>query len=158
MRARRPGGAILTRLTGEQTHAITAVLQQDRKDMIAAMEARQRPEPVGPAVPPTYAGDKTTNREGAPGQGPTAPIVIPPEPVLGQTMYFAQVKPDETALRSLLEALISAATKGKAQFEALGGSVPEPVSLDPDAVLWWGQPSASWAPRLRVPIIIQTSP
>lgn len=130
-------------------------LGEDAPSAVIASLQTDAPRMVDPALEPAVASWAGIEDMSSP-LFPIAPIVIPRIEVqrVIPTVFLAEVRADEDALRGLLAAL-DATTMHTATFE----EAPKPVvasgpALEPEAVLWWTLEPSAWRPWVGVPVVV----
>jgi hypothetical protein len=85
-----------------------------------------------------------------------APAPVEPGADTISRVFLVQLEAHPDAIKALRERL---AAQGNGEIDlwcqALPGRVEAPMMIDPDAVLWWTQPTR-WSRAARVPVIVQS--
>lgn len=117
------------------------------------------------APQPSVPGPKPTTIASADGSGPSRPTVpaptgpgaLPPLHPVVKAIYAVEITPGEQPLESLLRSISDTLPDGATvTLRTLPQPIAAPVTLDPDAVLWWNNPTGRWSRRSRVPVVIET--
>jgi anti-sigma factor RsiW len=128
---------------------------------LASMLIPPAPAPGGePALVRPGEAFAASDLRGAPSAawyGPPPPRAFFDLPRSRTTVYLVQSRLDAPSLESLRTALAGVA--GEVWFEELDDAATlqtEPLpSLAPSAVLWWGQPPASWTWWSSLPVVVE---
>jgi hypothetical protein len=147
-------------------HAVAAESPDERRGAWAL--TGRVPEAVLAAigdVPTTTTDAPTTHENPRPiiaDDDPVTPAheaeLLPPAPLPAQAspILLAEVRPDEAALSELMGRLGRGAVT-HIELVALDEALPE-RDLPPmtrEHVLWWVRPVSEWAPRVRVPVVVE---
>ncbi len=129
---------------------ISRDLPESTLAMLAPAEPNPSPTPL-PDAPKAFAGVASAERSSA----PSLPIPYARPVAAPAAVGFAvSTRADEPTLKSLRESLartIGAIVTFEESATPFLKSGPRPS----EAVLWWNQPPATWAPRAEIPLVVE---
>lgn len=134
---------------------------------LAVLASRTITEPdpslEGPAMPATLAASAEARRLITPLVGPAAAFSTlatmttqRAELASIASTLILDVAPTEEALEEA-RAGLSRALGAEVVLERAPLAISVPASTDPARVLWWTKPPATWTPKLRIPVIVESA-
>jgi len=161
--AKRPGRqfAVRSDSTGETRTVIATLNLAYRQELARAGYTPGTSPKPSPADPAIIAGtDGSTPPPALPGASlpATDPFAnVPTELRFDPSSFVVALDPSEAVLQSMLRGLSSRGATG-ARFVELPAAAAQPAttpaSLQPNEVLWWTQPAATWGRKAAVPVVI----
>ncbi|HYD00222.1 MAG TPA: hypothetical protein VEB22_03270, partial [Phycisphaerales bacterium] len=97
------------------------------------------PHPPAPFAPPLPAHEPRANE---------------PQPILSQQAFIASIPATADGLEGLLK-LRTDVVRG--EWTILADPMTLDAPADAQSILWWATPASGWAPRLTVPIVVQSN-
>jgi len=161
--AKRPGRqfAVRSDSIGETRTVIATLNLAYRQELARAGHTPGTSPKPSPADPAIIAGQDGITPPPAP-LWPSLPATdplanVPSELRFDPSSFVVALDPSEAVLQSMLRGLSSRGATG-ARFVELPAAAAQPAttpaSLQPNEVLWWTQPAATWGRKAAVPVVI----
>lgn len=148
------------RLEGQSAGAVRAALDQTAELHAQHNAARKdRQTAVASDLPPNAPMDEVARflQRMGPIQFPMSAPQLTPQGVIGadptRPLFVAECDARAGSLNAI-RGLITEYARSGITFIELAEPVNTVTSSDDAAVIWWTQPPAQWAPRIRVPVVI----